>query len=711
MFDALRNKVAAMIAGKTSGRSFASTWSNPPRRNTREWLETYSRSPRLSVVTKIAEDLSFCGGRLIKRDINGDDEDLPDNHPFLRFWQNPNPMPQFTMEAIWQLHETYLLLVGEAFVVIEKNYLGYPAELWPIPPHWVTGTPTEGRALYIIRTPSGLLAEIHVDDMFVQMELNPENPYGRGLGQAQSIADEVEIDEYAAAFEKRFFYNDATPSSVIAIEGASAEAVERFGSDWNNRFRGVANSHRTAVTSGKVSVAKLAENMKDLDMINGRIFLRDSVIAHFHVPREIMGITENSNRATAEAAQYIYAQNVLMPRIRKRQRALNIQLIPYWGDDVRYEFDEIIPRNQEFAKAKAIEGWNSGLLTRNESRKELDYEPTDNGDVFQAPLLFGYVSPEQNLTGYGQEPPTAGSEDNYDTVYVDEDPKTGIKEIKASISRIDRQAVQQLSRAQQNQTRRAENALTQYMSRTRRSMTAAFKATGVAQKDEADAASSFAALQVQLGDITSTLERADRITSFVEKMVDWNQDEEQVRQILSNIWQNSYDESSGIMKVLYSMNNPNAQQAQDIFKIMGGRRISSDISETTRRGIVDIIDKGLAEGTDLDELARQIADSTVLSPGRAKLIAHQESANAMSASNYNMMVENGVRRHKWLSQPIADVPREDHRRMSGQVRNVGELFSNGLKFPRDPEGPPEETIHCNCWAVPLRERDTPLVTV
>ena len=42
-------------------------------------------------------------------------------------------------------------------------------------------------------------------------QLNPLDPFMRGLGVAESVADEVEIDEYAAKFQKRFFYNDATP--------------------------------------------------------------------------------------------------------------------------------------------------------------------------------------------------------------------------------------------------------------------------------------------------------------------------------------------------------------------------------------------------------------------------------------------------------------------------------------------------------------------
>lgn len=62
---------------------------------------------------------------------------------------------------------------------------------------------------------------VSVDDMFIMRDLKPLDPYRRGLGQAEALADEIEIDEYAAKFQKKFFYNDATPGIVVAMPGAS----------------------------------------------------------------------------------------------------------------------------------------------------------------------------------------------------------------------------------------------------------------------------------------------------------------------------------------------------------------------------------------------------------------------------------------------------------------------------------------------------------
>ena len=277
-------------------------YTTPPERNTRDWLEMFGRNPRLAVVDRIASDLSTCAGKLYRKDENGEEVEITD-HPFLNFMAHPNPLYEMTWGACWRLQQIYLELKGEGYFVYEFDALGRPVELWPLPTHWVQQTPYVGYPYYEIRTTGGLIRQIPVDDIFCMKELNPLDPYKRGLGAAESLADEIETDEYAAKFQKKFFYNDATPTTLISMPGSSKDQRDRFRSEWNERFRGPFNSHGIATVDGNVTVTKLAENMRDMDMTEGRRFLRDAVLEHFGVPREIMGITESSNRATSEAAQ------------------------------------------------------------------------------------------------------------------------------------------------------------------------------------------------------------------------------------------------------------------------------------------------------------------------------------------------------------------------------------------------------------------------
>lgn len=183
--------------------SFVSRWARPPSMNTAEWLDMFSKSPRLAVVDRIASDIANVGGKLLRVNPDGSETEIT-KHRFLDFMEQPNPLYEMTSSAVWRLHEIYLMLVGESFFLIERDELNRPIELWNVPPHWVKMTPYLGNPSYMITSPGGLTMTVPVDDMFVMKQLNPLDPFMRGLGIAESIADEVEIDEYAAQFQKRF---------------------------------------------------------------------------------------------------------------------------------------------------------------------------------------------------------------------------------------------------------------------------------------------------------------------------------------------------------------------------------------------------------------------------------------------------------------------------------------------------------------------------
>lgn len=144
---------------------------------------------------RIASDLSTCTGKLYRKDENGEEVEITD-HPFLNFMAHPNPLYEMTSGACWRLQQIYLELKGEGYFVYEFDALGRPVELWPLPTHWVQQTPYVGYPYYEIRTTGGLIRQIPVDDIFCMKELNPLDPYKRGLGAAESLADEIETDEY-----------------------------------------------------------------------------------------------------------------------------------------------------------------------------------------------------------------------------------------------------------------------------------------------------------------------------------------------------------------------------------------------------------------------------------------------------------------------------------------------------------------------------------
>lgn len=676
--------------------SFVSRWARPPSMNTAEWLNMFSKSPRLAVVDRIASDLANIHGKLLYIHEDGTETEVTD-HRFLDFMEQPNPLYEMTSSAIWRLHEIYLLLVGESFFLIERDDHGRPIELWNVPPHWVKMTPYLGNPTYTITSPGGLTMTVPVDDMFVMKQLNPLDPFMRGLGIAESIADEVEIDEYAAKFQKRFFYNDATPPVVFLMPDATNEQRDAFMARWNQKHKGVENSHRAAALSGNVDVKELGSNDgKNLGFIESRIAMRDAVLEHFGVPREIMGITENSNRATADSAQYIYAKNVLTPRIKMREEAINKQLLPLFGDNLVWRFDPVIPYDKDFDKAKALDAYNAGLITKNEARELLDLPDVDGGNVFKVSINDLFLSETDDPAEVSQE---LLREDM--SVYSMEYGEKSRRMNPAALLRLETQAVKE-------NTRLFENAVLRHFASQQKAIDAALGLT-----EKADGKDVFSpldgyllpdgtAFDPELWALLPEIEQQRLSEAIAAGLLDWDAEAEKLMKLFNPLWQKSYNDGAAISEQTYALTNVDRPEFVSSAKVNGGRRIVG-IERSTRDKIASIIAKGVTEGVSQAELKKEIqSEMKDASSARVKLIARQETMMALATGQFDMMKSAGATTKTWHHRPQKN-PRDgsrgpNHVALEGETVAIDAKFSNGLLFPRDPNDPrPEELINCRCY--------------
>jgi len=109
--------------------------------------------------------------------------------------------------------------------------------------------------------------------------------------------------------------------------------------------------------------------------------------------------------------------------------------------------------------------------------------------------------------------------------------------------------------------------------------------------------------------------------------------------------------------------------------------------------------QGVLSGESQQKLARRIKIVTGQSSRQAKRVAQTERTRVQSqARAYTIHEANdiGVITDKeWRTRMIRS--RDSHIYVNGEVVEDGELFSNGLEFPGDPNGPPEEVINCHCY--------------
>ena len=670
---------------------FVSRWARPPSMNTAEWLEMYSKSPRLSVVEKIATDLASLEGHLFRVNPDGAETELT-KHPFLDFMEHPNPLYEMTSSAMWRLNEIYLMLVGESFFLIERDEHDRPVELWNVPPHWVKMTPYLGNPGYLITSPSGLTMTVPVDDMFVMKRLNPLDPFMRGLGVAESIADEIEIDEFSAQFQKRFFYNDGTPSLVFLMPDATEDQRDAFMARWNKRHRGVENSHKAAALTGNVDVKTFgSKDVRELGFVESRIAIRDAVLEHFGVPREIMGITENSNRSTADSAQYIYAKNVLTPRIHDREEAINQQLLPLFGSNLVWRFDPVVPYDKEFDKARALDGWNAGLLTKNEARELMDLPEVQGGNVFKVGINDLFM--EQ--TADPVEVTQALAENH------------GEKKAERRVN-VDAMLRKEDAALRENE-RRFEVAVTRHFTEQ---WSAVAKALGVTEKAETDALAALDDLLLPDGSFDpekwaalTELEQQQLTEAIAAGLLNWREEAQKLTAAFTPLWKQAFDDGAKVAAESYGLADLVRPEFVSQARVNGGKR-AVGIQATTQKQIADIIARGVENGSSQNALKKEIL--TAMGPGttkaRAKLIAQQETSMSLATGQFDTMKAAGATTKTWHHRDPQVDPRDgthgkvNHVILEGETVTIDQPFSNGLMYPRDPnDGRPEEVIRCRCY--------------
>lgn len=133
-------------------------------------------------------------------------------------------------------------------------------------------------------------------------------------------------------------------------------------------------------------------------------------------------------------------------------------------------------------------------------------------------------------------------------------------------------------------------------------------------------------------------------------------------------------------------------------------RVTGEINETTKRAIREATVAGAAEGESIDAIAKRISQVySDASINRSKTIARTEVVGASNKARADEYIKHGVEKKEWLNSQDGSV--RDTHLINGEIVNQGERFSNGLYYPGDYGGGPEEVINCRCALAPVIEEE------
>lgn len=125
-----------------------------------------------------------------------------------------------------------------------------------------------------------------------------------------------------------------------------------------------------------------------------------------------------------------------------------------------------------------------------------------------------------------------------------------------------------------------------------------------------------------------------------------------------------------------------------------------------RQHINSVVTQGILQGDSMKGIAKRLEQVTKMDKSAAIRNARTMATSAENAGKkyaYERASVLGLHvRNMWLATHDGRT-RESHSFLDGQIRELDEEFSNGLMYPGDPDGEPEEVYNCRCSLVAFTE--------
>ncbi len=645
-----------------------------PERKLQDFLNAYAYWS-YACARVIAENVAEVPVRLFYMKKDGTEEELKD-HVALDLLDQVNPwMTSYELRELTQLH---MELAGEAWWAFEMNRLGKPGEIWPMLPHWVTILPG-GTDAFIsgieYRVPGAAPVSYAPDEVIQFKCAHPTNLY-RGWAPARAAALPLDIHQFAQEWLRDFFYNDATPGGVLSTDQFLApEQANRLRDMWGEAHRGRGKAHRIAVLGQGAKFQLIDRSIHEMALTEESRRLRDDILGIWGVPKAVLGIADDVNRANAESAIYIFQRFLIKPRLQRFQQRLNEFLIArYFDRRLILRFADPVPENREQNLREAETGVKGGFLLVDEARRRIG-EPELPGQAGKVLLVPASLIPTKPADLAATAPPPAdnGSEK--------QDTEKGFRRGHTSATRW-----KVWVRMTEPHERRITAALRRFF-------------------------------QAQEYELLSRLKQHDKEAAFLKRDVDvdailWDSAEakakltERLGPVLTQVVIDAGERALADLAVdtLFDVENPAVKTglARQLQRVRG-------IDDTTRDAVRTELLEGLQAGESIPKLAERVSKVFADATGRrAQTIARTETNGAASLGSEQAWRQSGIVKGKEWVAALDERTRDAHAHADGQRVPLDAPFTVGgesLRYPGDPTGSAENVINCRCALAPVTLTD------
>ena len=363
-------------------------------------LSQYGKSLYVfACVSKIAEKCSSIDLELFRvLNSRGEMKEIQ-THPALDLLYKPNPFQ--TKSEFFKITFINKLLTGDAFWAKIRNKGGKVVELWNLRPDMMTviSDPVNFVKAYKFVKNDGTEVIFDPEDIVHIKAPDPLSQY-LGMSPLRPAKYRIDTESYATKYQRDFFLNQARPDAIIknSQTDLTAEQKEDIREGWNKRHEGIGRNSKIAILEGGLEYQQISISQREMDYIESMRFTRDDILVAFKVPKPIVAVTDDVNRANAETAMVIFLSENINPEMDALIEKVDEELISEdFGDEFTIDYVDPVPQNRELILKEYDTGLKNNYLLINEVRQKEGLPPIRGGWSFYRPLTdmaFGGLSTE-----------------------------------------------------------------------------------------------------------------------------------------------------------------------------------------------------------------------------------------------------------------------------------------------------------------------------
>lgn len=581
----------------------------------------------------------------------------------------------------FELSSIYMDLFGASPMYLDYQGKATPQSIYLMRPEYLKVNRNQDGTVASYVYEIGSFKQTYLKDEVIMLKnYNPRDP-DKGLGIIEAVRQTAQQDDYMLQNNSNLLKNEAKPGGVIEVpEGMDDATFKRLQKQFQEKYGGFENAGKAVILTDGMKFTPLSISPKDLDYIESQKFSRDKILSIFRVPKELMGNLENANRASANAISYIFAKWTMTPIVQKYIDQLNEFLVPFFGDDLYLDFEPLAKEDEEVIVNK-VNLLTDKVLTKNESRDLLGYDPVENGDVIYQNFSLAPLGYESTITD-----PNAKGLKEYKVIghnRIMKKKSDFIKQrilnrnfrankiyrdiafdITKSLKKTDKKTVFKIVKKKAHSQCECEKKIVFKGKKIRVNKDLRKKFQDYTLKEESRIVTLWQRelkryFAQQKKDLLDYVEEKYNIKGFnIAKFKEFDASNS-VGTLISIIepvyYENVMSGIRGAEKYFAPKGYDEEKHDFSMVKIWAqkiSKKIAQDITDTTIRQLTDTITSGIAEGLGIQEVKEGIQKIfDTMTDVRSTMIARTETARAFGEAHYRAYKEMGYEKVAWLLHP------------------------------------------------------------